>query len=289
VTDVEIPRDRWGRPLIVPPEGGKAQPYTRASTLAKVLDDTFQLSLWRQRKTLEGVMKRPDLLTRTAGVLSSGDPDTDRAVKTDLNEIGEQAMEAAGASKGSSAGTGFHQLTEALDRGEALPWVTDSDAARLGAYLDATKGAGLEAVDMETFVVCDELRTAGSFDRLWRLPDGRVVVGDLKTGKSEADYPLAATIQMAIYAHGLRYTFRRYSPDLSSQEWVRTQLDLELDETVGLLVHMPPSGGCKVIPLDLAKGWEAAKVAAHVKNTIRAWRPKDLILDQAVTLSGDAA
>lgn len=281
MTDVEIPRNRWGQPLIVPPEGGKPVAYTRASTMAKVLDDTYQLSLWRQRKTLEGVIKRPDLLTRTAGIIASGDPDTDRAVKTDLNQIGEQAMEAAGSSKGSSAGTGFHLLTEALDRGEKIPWVSADDKARLSAYHDAT--LGLEAVDMETFVVCDELRTAGSFDRLWRLPDGRVVVGDLKTGKSEADYPLATTIQMAIYANG-----ERYEPSQGLRSPLVGPL-AELDKTIGLLVHMPPSGGCKVIPLDLVKGWEAAKVAAHVKNTIRAWKPKDLILDQSFTLSGDAA
>lgn len=288
VNQIEIERDRFGRPLIIPPEGGRAIPYTRASTLAKILDDTTQLTLWKQRKTAEGLIRRPDLITNLSGILANGDPDADRVTKTDLNQLCSQAIEAAGASRGATAGTGFHSLTEALDRGEKIPWVSAEDRARLNAYHTAT--LGLEAVDMETFVVCDELKTAGSFDRLWRLPDGRVVVGDLKTGKSEADYPLATTIQMAIYAHGLRY-----SPP-GAGEWngnvaafCRTQLDLELDETIGLLIHMPPSGGCKVIPLDLVKGWEAAKVAAHVKNVVRAWKPRDLILDQSVTLSGDAA
>lgn len=41
-----IQRDRWGRPLITPPDGGKPKPYTRASTLAKALDDNQGLIDW---------------------------------------------------------------------------------------------------------------------------------------------------------------------------------------------------------------------------------------------------
>ena len=33
----EIPRDRWDRPLIIPPNGGQPVAYTRVSTLAKAL------------------------------------------------------------------------------------------------------------------------------------------------------------------------------------------------------------------------------------------------------------
>jgi hypothetical protein len=40
----EIPRDRWGRPLIEPPDGGKPIGYTRVSSLdqnpARQLDQT---------------------------------------------------------------------------------------------------------------------------------------------------------------------------------------------------------------------------------------------------------
>ena len=115
-TIIEIPRDRWKRPLIVPPNGGERVPYTRVSTLAKALDDLNQLMAWKQRKTAEGLVRRPDLLTRVAGALANGDPDPDWPTKRDLNDVCAQAIEAAGASKGSSAGTGFHALTEAIDR-----------------------------------------------------------------------------------------------------------------------------------------------------------------------------
>lgn len=279
MTEIEIPRDRWGRPLITPPQGGKPIPYVRASTLAKTLDDLSQLMLWKQRKTLEGVLRRPDLLTQAAGAIANGDPDTDYATKKALNAICGQAMEAAGSSKGSSAGTGLHALTEAIDRGEEPLFVPDADRARLEAYRAAV--APLTSLEAETFIVCDLLTAAGSFDRLWGIPAGftdsrgytferdTVAIGDLKSGKSEAEYPLGTTTQESIYAHG-----ERYDP----QTGERAMLHPDLDRSVGLLIHLPPSGGCEVIALDLVKGWEAAQQAAVVHHRVRKWKPADLIL-----------
>lgn len=252
----EIPRDRWGRPLIAPPDGGEPVAYTRASTLAKALDDLNNLMSWQQRKVVQGLIARPDLITRASGVLANGDPDTDWPTKRGLNGVCTEAREAAGASRGASAGTGFHALTEAVDRGETLPWVPDADRERLDAYREAT--ANLRPLAAETFVVVDSLRVAGSFDRLWEdLERGAIVVGDLKTGKSEADYPMATSIQLAIYAHG-----KVYDPETGE----RTPLHPNLCRDYGLLVHLPPSGGCRVIPLDLARGWQAAQLAAQVRD-----------------------
>lgn len=251
----DIPRDRWNRPLIIPPSGGDPIAYTRVSTLAKALDDQSALTLWKQRKTAEGLLRRPDLMTRVAGALSNGDPDADWPTKRDLNSIVNEATEAAGASKGSSAGTGFHALTEAVDRGDEPLFIADPDRVRLDAYREAMRG--YRALDIETFVVNDTIRAAGTFDRLWLCPDGRVRVGDLKTGKSEADYPGATAQQLAIYANGFRY---------DPVSGGRIPLHADLDLTVGLLVHMPPTGGCTVIPLDIARGWEAAQVAAKVRE-----------------------
>lgn len=268
--DIEIPRDRWKRPLIVPPHGGEPIAYTRVSSLAKALDDLNNLMAWQSRKTAEGLVRRPDLLTRIAGALANGDPDTDWPTKRDLNNVCAEAREAAGASKGSSAGTGFHALTEAIDRGDEPLFVPPADAPRLEAYREAV--SGYRALDIETFVVCDEVQAAGTFDRLYMCPDGRVRVADLKTGKSEADYPLATTIQLSIYAHGLRY---------DPADGSRAPLHEALDLTTGLLIHMPPSGGCRLIPLDLTKGWAAAEVAHRVHHHVRRWKAADLIVGGA--------
>lgn len=263
-----IERDRWGRPLIVPVGGGDPIAYVRASTMAKALDDLSNLMAWKQRKTAEGLLIRPDLLTRVAGALANGhadEPETKRA----LNRVCNEALEAAGGSTGASSGTGLHELTQAIDAGLEPAYVPAPDRERLDAYRQAT--ANLEPVDAETFVVDDENHVAGSFDRLWLCPDGRVRVGDLKTGKSEDQYPLATAMQMAIYAHGLRY-----DPETTE----RTRLDPRLDASVGLLVHMPPSGGCRVIPLDLDRGWYAARLAMGAYK-VRRWAADDLITEMA--------
>jgi hypothetical protein len=265
----EIPRDRWGRPLIVPPEGGEPIAYTRVSTMAKALDDLNNLMAWKQRKTAVGLLRRPDLMTRVAGVVANGNDDVDWAVKKDLNRICEEACEAAGASTGRSAGTGFHSLTEAIDKGDEPLFVPEADKPRLEAYREAT--AGYEPLEIELFVVNDDIRCAGTFDRLYRCPDGRVRVADLKSGKSEADYPLATATQIATYAHGWRY----FPNEDGTADRLRIHEDLDLTE--GLLIHLPASGGCRVIPLDLERGWQAARTAAYVHHEIRKWKPADLI------------
>lgn len=261
----EIERDRWGRPQILQADG-KRHPYTRVSTLAKALDDLNNLMAWKARKTAEGLVRRPDLLTRAAGALSTGDPDTDWPTKRELNSIVGEATEAAGATKGASAGTGFHSLTEALDRGVLDPTlVPQADRERLDDYRAAMDG--YEVLDIECFVVNDELAAAGTFDRLVLCPDGRVRVADLKSGKSEADYPLATTIQIAIYANG-----KRYDPETGQ----RAPLHADLDLTTGLLIHLPATGGCAVLPLDLELGWKAAQLAAQVRE-VRKWKATDII------------
>ncbi len=59
---VEIDRDRYGRPLVVPPSGGKPVAYTRATTIANSLDDASALVAWKMRMAAIGLTTRPDIL-----------------------------------------------------------------------------------------------------------------------------------------------------------------------------------------------------------------------------------
>ena len=52
---VEIERDRYGRPLVKPPKGGKSVPYTRATTIANSLDDPAALTAWKMRMAAIGL------------------------------------------------------------------------------------------------------------------------------------------------------------------------------------------------------------------------------------------
>ena len=64
----EPERDRWGRYLIVPRDGGKAEAHTRATTVAETLDDRFNLEQWKIRMGIRGVVASKSLYARAASL-----------------------------------------------------------------------------------------------------------------------------------------------------------------------------------------------------------------------------
>lgn len=246
-TLIEPPRDRWGRPLIEPLDGGKPIAYTRVSTLAKTLDDQSALMLWKQRMTAIGMSKRPDLISMVAAQQDD---------KKLLNDVVKQAMAAAESDRAANVGTALHALCEHLDN-DTLP--TNVPAEHLNdlyAYEQAMEG--IEVLAAERFVVTDEVQAAGTFDRLVRLPDGRLVVADIKTGQSEPDYPQAVAQQVAIYARGWLYSHEKGR--------IAKLADLGVSLDTGLLIHLPAGQGrCDLYTLDLNYGWTLAQIAVHVR------------------------
>ena len=246
-----IPRDRFGRPLVTPPDGGKPVPYQRVSKLAKYLGDTYALDQWRSRQVVTGLARRPDLVTLARSV---GD-DKDR-----LNEIARGAMDAAESDRAANLGTALHALTEQVDDGADINDLPPETHADLAAYRAAM--TGIEVLAKEVFIVCDELQAAGSFDKLVRLPDGRVVVGDVKTGANEPRYPFGATQQIAVYSRGHIYT-----PEKGRAGHLPT---LGVDQSVGLLIHVPAGTGTAALYLlDIDLGWRLASTAVAVQQTFK--------------------
>lgn len=276
-----IKRDRWGRPLILPPhpaEPGEVpslRPYTRASTLGKALDDEAGLTLWKQRMTAVGIAKRRDL------ILAANAHGTDKKM---MGEIVEQAMDAAESGAAATSGTALHQIMDDNDQGRT-PYVPDEYHGDLEAYQVARRG--LEVVRSETFVVDDELEVAGTYDRLYALryhatlPDGTVlapgtlVIGDLKTGADIKFGHTSWACQLSVYAHGLRYdpaTDTRLEREPINTDW-------------GLIVHVPVMAGkAQLLWIDLRKGRELARLA----HTVRAARKtKTMVPCEIVPTWGD--
>jgi hypothetical protein len=256
----DVPRDRWGRPLIVPVDGGKPIGYTRVSTLAKALDDKSALTKWKQRQVVVGMASRPDLAAVAAAC--KGD---DRK----LDEIVETAMTVAESERAANIGTALHALSEQVDAGCDLADIPEPFRADLAAYRAALTGVTMLAAEM--FVVVDEVQAAGTFDRLVRLPDGRVMIADLKTGRHETKYPHGATQQIAVYSRG-----HLYDPDKGR---VGHLPSLGVDQQQGMLIWMPAGQGiCKLFLLDLTTGWSMAQVsvavrAAFKKGVIEEYQP----------------
>ncbi len=261
MTEDRIPRDRWGRPLITPPGGGKATAYTRVSTLAKTLDNKEQLMRWKCRQTVIGLGRRNDLVAMAGAV---GD---DRGK---LDEIVSEAMTAAASNAAANLGTTLHALTEHVDNGTQPDFLPSELVGDLTAYEEAMRG--ITVLGAEKFIVNDEVQAAGTFDRLVAVPGVGMVVADIKTGQHEPDYPHGVCTQVATYARGHLYDH--------DQGRIKYLPDLGVSTDVGLMIWLPAGKArCELYLLDLALGWELAKTAARVR---------DVYKSKPITLHGDA-
>lgn len=252
LTNTEIPRDRWGRPMILPVKGSKRVAYRRTTTFVGCLEDTYNLMAWKNRQVAIGMGQRPDLVLAAA----SADPDD----KKRFNEIADKACEHALSSASATTGTSLHALTERLDRGQKLGHVPDPYPADLKAYEQAT--AAIEFTGIETFRVHDDWKIAGTADRIGYY-NGRLMIMDIKTGS--IDYPHKMAMQLAMYARSTPY-------DIATDK--RTDDPKPVDLNTGIIIHLPAGQGtCDLYEINIAKGWGACLIAQQVWR----WRAeKDL-------------
>lgn len=244
----EVERDRWGRPLITPPGGGKPIPYTRVTTYVGCLEDTYNLSRWQQRMVALGLSQRPDLML----AVSSTDPDE----KKKLNDLTEQAIEAAKGTAAATIGTALHALTERIDRGEELGVVPDAYIADLAAYQTTTSALNVESI--ETFGVLDDLKVAGTWDRIVTF-NGQSYIADIKTGSIQWGTGKIA-MQLAAYSRA-----HQYDPT------TKQRTPLNVDQSQAIIIHLPAGQGvCELHWVDIASGWDAVQLAGQV----RAWRAR---------------
>lgn len=239
---------------ILPREGGKEVSHARATSVADVLDDRRNLEKWGNRMVALGLAARPDLVE----LVSVTSPEEKYA----LNRICDDAKEAAAGSRGANRGNALHKLTERVDSGEdfVIPpgMLPDLDAYRLALRLH-----GIEVLPeyVERVAVVGSLAEpiAGTMDRLVRW-GGRYHVADLKTGGDLKWGWRKIAIQLSIYSRADSF----YSRETKTHEDPP-----EIDRERGIVFHLPAgSGTCRVYLVDLAAGWEAARLAVAV----RAWR-----------------
>jgi len=247
-------RGQFKVPVVRDPETGKDTTYGRPSSHGKWIEDSYGLQLWGKRMVAVGVATTPSLIARVASL----DP-ADEANKKALNEACEAALVAAKGNEAADVGTALHHITERVDRGElAVPDVPELFRADVEALLAAREAAGLTVVEgmIEVHCVCDDLRLAGTFDRI--LTDGSVLYSsDLKTGKDPARSQLTYAVQAAIYSRSLRY-------DVATDQ--RHELP-PVDQDLAIIEHLPAGHGtCTIYAIDITAGWELAQLAAVVKK-----------------------
>lgn len=247
MAELKIERDRYGRPLVVPPKGRKPVAYTRATTIANSLDDPAALVAWKMRMAAIGLTMRSDLLLS----ISAAQDD-----KMAVNGYVEEAMEVAGAKTQANIGTAIHALTEKLDLGQELGPIPERWAGDIDAYARATEKLNKKRI--EQFCVLDKFKIAGTPDRLVEYK-GELFIADIKTGR--IDHPNNIAMQLAIYAHGLPYDI-----DTASRgSWG------DVNQHKAIIIHLPAGQGlCKLHFIDIEEGWRGVQFAMKVRK----WRDK---------------
>lgn len=244
-------RDRYGRPSVSAPDDYGAQIwYTRPTTLAGTVADRFGIERWKMAQVAVGVGLRPDLAAAAA---------TFRNNREKLYELIVEAEAAAASAASAIMGTTKHEMTSQVILGqtkleELTPLLTDEVVPIIELELAAF--AGIEGV--EYAIVNDDVECAGTADRLYRLPDGRCAVGDLKTGANAIEYAAAEiSVQLAVYSHGRPYD------TITGQ---RGSWPPGFDPSIGFVVHAPSGKAPAVYQFDLEAGWNGAALAYYVRQ-----------------------
>lgn len=263
----QVRRDRYGRYVVVPPDGGKPKGYTRATTVAKALDDMHSLVGWKARVTAKGLTLRPELLKMIAV--------TDDRRK--LDELVEQAAQAGGATERRDEGTALHRALELAFGGHSVPELFRAD---VDAVLDAFDRHGLSVLGgmTERMCVLDEPTIAGTFDLVVKH-GATLYVADVKTGKSLDYSGLAFATQLAIYAHADALYTQGAAAD-GSQD--RREAMPPVDRATALVIHVQPgSGRADLHDVDIARGRALLDLALEVRG--QRSTSKTLITPRATT------
>lgn len=259
----EPERDRWGRYKLTNPLDPDApvRPWTRATTLAGTLDDTFGLDKWKQRSIVLGLVKQPDLLD----LAYACDPDD----KQQLEELVEDALKFSGANSKSNKGTALHKFTARLDAGE-LSSSPRQWQQHLDNYMVFKEAEGIQTHPsfIERITVVPELETAGTLDRIVKH-EGEAKIADVKTGSLSHD-GMKIAIQLALYAHGR---------GLWNSETGKWHTMPHVSQTEGLVIHLPQgfvkddNGNdtseplpMELIRVDLETGWKLAETAYWIRD-----------------------
>lgn len=267
---------RTKAPKILPPLGGEVwrtpggrkqqgRYYTRTTTLAKTIEDSYALNGWRLHRALVGIGQRPDYQAAAAALTIE---DYDRDAR---EELAQACIEASGPSA-ALIGTMLHTFTERVDRGEPLGFVPEPYRELIEAWRRIT--APLRFMYREVRTVNDALECAGTPDAfgLCELPDPDGVVDevrviDLKSGKIK--YPGSMSCQLYLYAADDTCL---YDPETGERR------ELKVNTRWGLIAHLksdaaePPG----LYWLNLEHGRRGVELARPVREW-RAVKPEDIL------------
>jgi hypothetical protein len=280
--------DRFGRYKLTHPKTGKPVKWTRATTYAKSIADTYNLSMWAQRMTLKGAALRPDIVAAVSTLDVKADRDR-------VNALVEDAKKAAGVKVAANLGTALHAFTEDRDKilvGQAVKpqEIPENLLPSVDAYEALLQGFGLRPVPglIEFTTAVLQYEIAGTSDRCYQvtrditftlhgrvitLYAGEYVIGDVKSGADLSYGWMEICIQLAIYAQGIN-TSGVF--DWGSRAWGHPtvpgegDVQIQVRTDVGLIPHLPVDRKdgdplATLYAVDLDWGWATAVLCGQVR------------------------
>jgi hypothetical protein len=182
--------------------------------------------------------------------------------KKKVNRMADAAEVLAGSRRAGEFGDCVHAWTAAVEIGQ-VPFSAVPDDVKpyvevyfraLAEYGVCTAAGMIERIVYNTLAGC-----CGSFDRIYVLADGTVVIGDLKTSASIDLAWLAIAIQLALYATSAAIL----SED--GKEWQRMPT---LSQTTAVVAHIPSDADppiCTMKRVDLTAGRFALDQAINLR------------------------
>lgn len=247
----DVPRDRYGRYLL-PDENGEDTGWTRATTFAATLAESYGLRIWEQRQVVWGLSRRPDLLTLASTI--SGPED-----KKALGAIVDSAHEAGATQAKANRGSAIHKVIEEVEKGRPFESVPDELKTDVHGYFQEVAGNGLVILPeyVERTCIVPTYKVAGTFDNIVRCPDGRLRILDKKTGN--LDYAaIEFAVQMALYANAS--ALRNYGS--STYEPMP-----EVSKDYAIIAHIEPgTGRTELHRINIRLGWAWAATCAEVQD-----------------------
>lgn len=274
-----LPRPRpkfnhHGHYLMPDPVSGLPTGFVRATTVAKTLDDTYNLSRWTTRTQCASVLKLSDYAAGgneiAINMLAELRAAIDAGNGPDVNNLIDRIDAFNGGKNSAEFGDAVHEWCAAVDTGMVLlrdvpemfrPWVD--------AYRSILARHGLIAVAqyVERLVLNDNgtERVVGTLDRIFMcVATGELYLGDLKTSK--ADNVKWSWMTWPVQLAGYARARLMYGLD---EQW---QPMPQINGDMGLLVHLPSDAPqqAHLLPMRLSCGdtYLATSIdaRAHRKN-----------------------
>lgn len=277
--------DQWGRYKIPDPVTGEMRGRQRVTTFIKGLGDQYGLTKWQQRVLLSAAAHYPNSPQMAqARELAPAKDGGGFDVKTNagaLDKLADALKTAGGDKLAADHGTKVHRYTELYDLGRLdLASVPAPFRADVEAYVRKIQATGLVPVPdmLERTTILRSLEVAGTFDKIFQLPNGEYVIGDVKTGQSMEYAALDIRQQLACYAHGVNENgIWEWDNDIPERgRWLPAP---KVRTDFAIVVHIPAgSGTCTLRRVDLVHGWADCALSMQIRDARKTRKDLPLLI-----------